>query len=101
MISLQEAKQYIILWRKHGASFDVVGGIWKKKKVLHDIDLVVRPGNVEKVSKIILSNKPNVPVELYIPLKERERLIKTLRSSTWENIHGRLMKNLRFTKVRL
>ena len=102
MISLSEADRYVLEWKLKGAKFEIAGGVWKKKPVLHDIDLVVETRHLENVAETVKANKPPVPVELYhTNAVNFPKLLHALRATTYEAISQRLMAGLSFRKVRI
>jgi hypothetical protein len=102
MVSLAEADQAVGKWLSLGAKFDVAGGIWKRKPVVHDIDLVVKRENLGSVLRVVSANKARVPVEIYIPYDGFEaKLLIALRATTYEAINQRLMAGLRYSKRRV
>jgi hypothetical protein len=100
-------------WKEQGLEFELVGSLWrhentgKKKEFVHDIDLLVKPENVESVLGTILAKKaasePNkIDIELYIPDEGHyEGLLTALRAGKYRCIHERLMAGLKFSKKRI
>lgn len=101
-ITLRDADALVAAWRRSGAIFDDVGGVWKRKPTLHDIDILAHDRNLALVEQIVRANKSKVPVEIYhTDITHYQGLLFALRSGTWDMIHGKLMKGLRFGKVRI
>ena len=99
---LAEGKIIVSSLRQRGLKAEVVGGIYKKKEEIHDIDLITRQSNGEKDLKILREQNLDCPVELYITSdKQYKRLRDALRSTTYENITGHKMRGLRYNKVRI
>ena len=99
---LAEGKSIVSSLRQKGLKAEVVGGIYKKKEEIHDIDLITRQSNGEKDLKILREQNLECPVELYITSdKQYKRLRDALRSTTYENITGHKMRGLRYSKVRI
>ena len=99
---LDEGKQIVNRLKEKGLKAVVVGGIYKGKEEVHDIDLITRQSNGEKDLKILREQNLDCPVELYITSdKQYKRLRDALRSTTYENITGHKMRGLRYNKVRI
>ena len=102
MIKLAEAKKTYQALQRKGLNAEYVGGLWKGKEVLHDIDLIVRYKDSVHDIDIIKRSKIKAPIELYVVDDSMYvRLRKALRSTTYEAIQGRLMKGLKFKRVAL
>ena len=99
---LAEGKTLVSFLRRKGLKAEIVGGIYKKKEEIHDIDLITRQKNAEKDLVILNSSELDCPVELYIVSdRQYNRLRDALRSTTYENITGHKMRGLRYNKVRI
>jgi DNA polymerase/3'-5' exonuclease PolX len=102
LIALEKAEAIVANLKRKGLQAEVVGGIHKKKEYLHDIDLICRSRYIDKNIQVIRNAKLRFPVELYAADDEMYmRLKKALRATTWEAIQGRLMKGLRYKKMKL
>jgi hypothetical protein len=100
-----EALEFVSFLRGLGLRFEVVGGLYKGKPNVHDIDLVVRLSDWENSiffsTLRSLNGKPPAVVEFYIADDVNyEPLCTALRATTHEAIKGRLMKGLRYRKRR-
>ena len=99
---LAEGKRIVSLLRRKGLKSEIVGGVYKNKNEIHDIDLIVRKKDVEKDLKILENSDIDCSVELYIvDDKQYDRLKNALRSTTYENISERKMRGLKFNKIRI
>lgn len=106
MGSLEECLSFWDSLKNYGFEGDLVGGAYKGKVEVHDLDLVCLIKDFESNRDIIESTKKsssfNVPIELYYCSSDMySGLKKALRATTYENIHNKLMKGLRFSKVKL
>ena len=102
MIKLADAKRVYQSLQRKGLNAEYVGGLWKGKEVLHDIDLIVRYKDSVHDIDIIKLSKIKAPIELYVVDDSMyARLRKALRATTHEAIQGRLMKGLRFKRMTL
>jgi hypothetical protein len=102
VVKLVEAKRIYQLLRRKGLNAEYVGGLFKGKEVLHDIDLIVRYKDAVKDIDIIKRSKIRAPIELYIVDDSMYvRLRKALRATTYEAIQGRLMKGLQYKRMAL
>ena len=98
---LAEGKRIISLLRRKGLKAEIVGGIYKNKDVLHDIDLITRRNNADKDLKI-LKEYADYPIELYVVSDgQYEKLKDALRSTTYENISGKKMRGLHYNKIKI
>lgn len=61
-----EGKRIVSLLRQKGLKSEIVGGIYKKKEDIHDIDLIVRRKDAEKDIVILKYSDIDCPVELYV-----------------------------------
>ena len=108
MITLKDALDAVEVW-KGESSFEVAGGVWKGKPVVHDIDLVVKSENVQAVFGAVSRNKVACAVEIYIPAtpNDEERLLVWLRAHRNEiygakGKYGRaLNEGLHFSKMKI
>jgi len=99
---LAEGQIIVSSLQRQGLKAEVVGGIYKKKEEIHDIDLITRKKYSEKDLQILRNSDLDCPVELYIvDDKQYDRLKNALRSTTYENISGRKMRGLRYNKVKV
>lgn len=99
---LAEGKHLISLLRRKGLKAEIVGGIYKKKNILHDVDLITKKENADNDIDVLNDSDLKHPVELYI-VNDRyyNRLRDALRSTTYENIAGRKMKGLKYNRFRI
>jgi hypothetical protein len=99
---LMEGKRIVSLLRQKGLKSEIVGGIYKKKEDIHDIDLIVRRKDAEKDIVILKYSDIDCPVELYVVNdRQYDRLKNALRSTTYENISGKKMRGLRYNKIKI
>ena len=99
---LIEGKTIVSSLRQKGLRAEIVGGIYKKKEEIHDIDLVVRKKDADRDLQILNDSDIDCPVELYVVSDNQyKRLRDALRSTTYENITGHKMKGLRYNKIRI
>ena len=99
---LNRGKQIINRLKEQGLKVAVVGGVYKGKEEIHDIDLLVKEKDSSKVLSILEKQNLDIPIELYIAdEKMYPRLLKALRATTYENIQSRGMKGLRYKKMRI
>jgi hypothetical protein len=106
MVTLEECLEFWKLLKSSGFEGDLVGGAYKGKAKIHDLDLLCYTGdlesNIELVRGIKLSYNFTTPIELYSCSWDMyDGLKKALRATTYESIRERLMKGLRFKKVKL
>jgi hypothetical protein len=102
MITYIRALRIVDELKHRGLKAEIVGGIHKKKDVLHDIDLITREKNAAKDIAIIKSIRTTTPIELYVTSTEHyQGLRRALRATTYAAIQGRLMKGLRFKRMTL
>jgi hypothetical protein len=99
---LMEGKRIVSLLRQKGLKSEIVGGIYKKKEDIHDIDLIVRRKDAEKDIVILKYSDIDCPVKLYVVNdRQYDRLKNALRSTTYENILGKKMRGLRYNKIKI
>ena len=103
-----EAMLLVGEWKAQGLEFELVGSLWrhentgKKKEFVHDIDLLVKPENVDAILKAVSRSKASLLIELYIPVDSHyEGLLTALRAGKYRCIHERLMAGLKFSKKRI
>jgi hypothetical protein len=98
---LMEGKRIVSLLRQKGLKSEIVGGIYKKKEDIHDIDLIVRRKDAEKDIVILKYSDIDCPVELYVVNDRQYDRLKNALRSTYENISGKKMRGLRYNKIKI
>lgn len=106
MVSLEKGLELWSILKDEGFKGDLVGGAFKGKSSIHDLDLLCLDKyteyNSQLVKEVKKSNSLGVPIELYYCTSTMyPGLKKALRSTTYENIKGKLMKGLRYRRSRL
>jgi hypothetical protein len=105
-MELEKALDFFRRLKRAGFKGELVGGAFKGKQEVHDLDLICLDKDLEYNRGIVEEVKggyylDRFGVELYYCSKGMYKgLRKALRATTYESIQGRLMKGLKFSKVR-